>query len=186
MNLPPFYLNVILLNKDAVVKEQVKEKAGSGIFGRTMGKVASSMVSDSSVIQKVAEELLPKIRNATENLGISCSIQSRFQKGPFITFKVQLLEIEKMQLILAAKGPEYASDFTSLLASLTALGLADTALPKIDEKIDRIVHTNIMLKFAEKIPVQLKEKNIECKIDVVPTEEQAEYFFNALEELGLA
>ncbi len=185
MNLKPFYLNVTLLNKSNVVKSQVNEKVGKGIFGRAMASVASSVVSDATVIQKVASELVSKIQDATAVMGIRCSLQSRFQKGPFVTLKCQVCQIEKLQLILAAKGEEFASDFSTLLETLAALGLADTALPKIDEKIEKLVYLNIMQKFAEKIPVALEEQGIECQVDVVPEEEQAEFFFDAIETLGL-
>ena len=49
---------------------------------------------------------------------------------------VSITDVNKLTLILAAKGAEYATLFSSLLSTLTALGLADTALPKIDEKIN--------------------------------------------------
>ena len=185
MELRPFYLNVVLLNKRAVVKEQVSGKVGRGIFGRAMASVASSVVSDSAVIEKIANELVGRIQRATADMGITATLQRRYHKGPYVCLKVSILEIEKMQLILAAKGAEYASSFSTLLVALTDLGLAETALPKIDEKIETLVHQNIMLKFEEKIPPALEEQGVECSVAVVSAEEQAEYFFDAVEALGL-
>ena len=45
-----FYLNLTILNKDEVVKETVKKKAGSGIFGKAMSFAANSVVSDKAVV----------------------------------------------------------------------------------------------------------------------------------------
>ncbi len=53
--------------------------------------------------------------------------------------RIHILEVDKLALILAAKGPEFAAQFATLLASLTALGLGDTALPSIDAKL----HANV-------------------------------------------
>ncbi len=185
MNVKPFYLNITLLNKSGVIKEKVGDKVGRGIFGRAMASVASSVVSDASVIKKIAEELVAQICEVTTSMGISCSLQRRFQSGPFVTLKVKVTEIEKSQLILAAKGEEYANSFHSLVENLTALGLAETALPKIDEKIENLVYINIMAKFAEKIPAALSEKGVECCVDVISAEEQAEFFFDVIEGLSL-
>ena len=185
MNVKPFYLNITLLNKSGVVKSKVGDKVGRGIFGRAMASVASSVVSDASVIKQIAEELVTKICEVTTSMGISCNLTRRYQKGPFVTLKVQVTEIEKSRLILAAKGEEYANNFDSLIESLTALGLAETALPKIDEKIENLVYINIMAKFAEKIPIALSEKGVECCVDVVSAEDQAEFFFDVVEGLSL-
>ena len=35
-----FYLNIVLLNGGEVVKDQVKEKAGTGVFGKVLVKNA--------------------------------------------------------------------------------------------------------------------------------------------------
>lgn len=183
VNLEPFYVNVLLLNKDAIVAEQVAGKVGSGIFGRALSSVASSVVSDASVTQQVATELMEKIGAATAAMGIKTSFEQCFQQGAFVTLKARVLAIEMIELVLAAKGEEYASSFTRLLTSLTNLGLADTALPKIRTKITEMVRVKILEKFQEKIPAALQEKGIVCRVDVVTGAEQAEFFFNALQEL---
>jgi hypothetical protein len=45
-------------------------------------------------------------------------------------------------MMLATKGEEYASLFSTLLSTLSALGLGEAALPKIDEKINSQVSNN--------------------------------------------
>ena len=54
-----------------------------------------------------------------------------------------------------------------------------------DEKIEVLVYQNIMAKFAEKIPAALEEQGVQCSVHVVAAEDQAEYFFDAVEALGL-
>ena len=183
VNLAPFYVNVLLLNKDAIVAEQVAGKVGSGIFGRALSSVASSVVSDASVTQQVAAELMEKISSTTAAMGIKTSFEQCFQQGAFVTLKARVLAIEMIELVLATKGEEYAASFTRLLTSLENLGLADTAMPKIRTRITEMVRVKILENFQEKIPIALQEKGIVCRVDVVSGAEQAEFFFKALQEL---
>jgi len=183
VDLDPFYVNVLLLNKGDIVAEKIAGKVGSGIFGRAISSMASMAVSDTSVTQQVASELMEKIGFATAAMGIKCSFEQVFQRGAFVTLKARVLAIEMIELILATKGEEYASSFTHLLTSLVDLGLSDTALPKIRTKITDMVKVKILEKFQEKIPAALKEKGVVCRVDVVSSAEQAEFFFTALAEL---
>jgi len=180
VDLDPFYVNVLLLNKDAIVAEKIADKVGSGIFGRAISSMASMAVSDTSVTQQVASELMEKVGAATAAMGIKCSFEQVFQQGAFVTLKARVLAIEMIELILATKGEEYASKFTRLLASLVDLGLADTALPKIRTKITDMVKVKILEKFQEKIPAALQEKGVVCRVNVESGAEQAEFFFRAL------
>lgn len=63
-----FYLNLTILNKDEVVKETVKKKAGSGIFGKAMSFAANSVVSDKAVVDKLSKALLEKIPAAISDM----------------------------------------------------------------------------------------------------------------------
>jgi hypothetical protein len=62
--------------------------------------------------------------------------------GPFCVASVQITNVDKLTMMLATKGEEYASLFSTLLSTLSALGLGEAALPKIDEKINSQVSSN--------------------------------------------
>lgn len=49
---PKFYINILLLNKDEIIAAKVQEKAGSGLFGRAAGFVASKAVTDDKITDK--------------------------------------------------------------------------------------------------------------------------------------
>ncbi len=184
LDLDPFYINILLLDTKAMVADKVAERVGAGIFGRSLAAVASSVISDTTVGQQVATELIEKISTATDAIGITCTFEQSFQQGPFLTLKTRVMAIETIQLIIATKGDDYAAKFTRLLASLVDLGLSETALPKIRLRIVDMVQSKIMEKFAEKIPAALEERGILCQVDVVSSALQAEYFFKTLHELS--
>ena len=58
---PTFFLNVLLLNKKEVIKNEVNKKVRKGMFGigrRIAGSVASRVVSDQKFTQKIAEKIV--------------------------------------------------------------------------------------------------------------------------------
>ena len=89
-----------------------------------------------------------------------------------------------MKLMLAAKGKAFADTFSSLISNLESLGLQETAIPTIDEKILKSVHDGMMSKFSEVIPQKLTEAGLEVECSVCSCEDQAEVFFTILERLG--
>ena len=57
------------------------------------------------------------------------------QKGPFVVVRVEVTDIDKMAVVNAAKGAEFAAHFSSLLSAVTDLGLAESVIPSIDDKV---------------------------------------------------
>lgn len=182
MEVRPFYLNIRLLNKDEMIRSKVEEKAGTGLFAKAAGALASRVVSDDMVVDKLGDILTEKIRIAVDAMGIECDLQKRFQQGPFVCFKVRILSVDQLKLILAAKGEEFAATFSRLLVALTELGLGESALPKINEKISEKVYEGMRKKFQELIPLRMKEQGLEVEVIVGSLEEQSEVFFQMVEK----
>jgi len=177
----PFYLNIRLLNKSEVISNKVAEKVGTNVFARAAASVASRVVSDATVVSKFSDTLVEKIYVAVESMGIECELIKRFAQGPMVCFKVCITSVDQMQLVLAAKGPEFASGFSTLLGSLSSLGLSETALPKIEIKIGEKVSLGMRTKFQELIPTKMLEQGLEVEVKCCSVEEQAEVFFDMLD-----
>lgn len=90
--LKALYLNLLLLNKDEIVKNKATEKAGTGIFGRAAAFTASKMLSNDVVLGKISEKLIDGVRTAISDMGISASVQKSFQEGPYCVIRVQVRE----------------------------------------------------------------------------------------------
>ena len=183
MNVDPFYLNIFVKNCKEIVGDKVKEKAGNGIFGSVVSGVASMAVSDNTITSKLGEQLQQKLTEVLIHMGITCTIRKCFQQHAFLCFKVDLVDIDKLTLLKAGKGDEYARNFSLLLDVLEKLEMVDTALPKIDEKISIQVQSKLIEKFSEKIPIALAEHGIQADLSVERSSNQANVFFDLLDEL---
>lgn len=180
MNVDPFYLNVRLLNKDQVVRDKVTERVGEGLFAKAAGALANKLVSEDKVLEKLADTLTEKILSAVEMMGIKCELFRRFQQGPVVCFRVEIQSVDKLQLVLAAKGPEFASAFSRLLSTLVDLGLADTALPKVDEAVAQKVREGMMRRFCELIPMRCEEQGLKVDVRACSVLDEAETLFDML------
>jgi hypothetical protein len=186
--IPPFYINIILVNKDEVVASAVGNKTGlkTGYLARAAAFAANKLVTDERVVSNLATNLIDKATAAVTELGIHASFKKVFQAGSFVVLRVQILEVDKLTLVLAAKGPDFASSFSSLLTTLSFLGLEATALPTIDHKINDSVYEGMMNKMAEILPKKMQEAGLVVECNVYSAADQANNFYDTLETLGLA
>jgi len=179
----PFYLNILLLNKAEIVAQKVAAKAGTGLFGRAAGFAANRLVSDEKIMDNLAEKLIGGVQRATSELGITADMEVKFQQGPFVVIRVQVTEVDTLQLILSSKGPEFASNFTTLMTAVEALGIKDSVNQKVEEKVNSSISEGMMRKFKEMIPHKMAEQGVNVECDAVSAEEQAEVFFKLLSDL---
>lgn len=179
----PFYLNVTLLNKDEVVASKVAEKAGNGLFGRAAAFAANKLISDGKIVENLAEKLIEGVHTATAELGISADMEVRFQHGPLVVIRVQVAEVDTLQLILSAKGEEFATNFSTLWVAANALGLKDAVESRVDEKVYSSINEGMMAKFRELIPAKMAAQGVLVECQVSSAEEEADLFFDIMSTL---
>lgn len=181
--LKPFFLNIVLLNKDEIVTTKAAEKAGKGVFGRVAAFTATHLVSDEKVLSKISEKLVENVTTTVADMGIDAAIQKVFSEGAYVVIRVHVKEVDKLKLLKKAKGEDFAASFEVLLNALTALGLENTAGEKIDHKIKDQIQDGLMNRFGEVIPVKLAENGVAVDVNVLASEDQAEYFYQTLAAL---
>jgi uncharacterized protein YktA (UPF0223 family) len=181
--LKPFYMNIVLLNKDEIVKNKATEKTGTSVFGRAAAYTATRLVSNDMVLGKISEKLMEGVKNAVTDLGIDASVQKSFQEGAYVVIRVHVADVEKLKLLKKAKGLEFSAAFEVLLHSLKQLGLESTASVQIDRKMKDLIQEGMMRKFGEIIPQKLAENGVSVDLEVVSSENQAEYFYQTLAEI---
>ena len=145
----PFYLNVLLYNKKEVVQSKVESKLGTGIFGKLGSGIANKLVTDTKIIDILAVQLIEKTKATIADLGIQADVSKKYQKGPFVVIRVHVVDVDILKLILAAKGEEFVSLFSNLLGTVTALGIGESILPRIDERIFDTMQKTMMSRFEE-------------------------------------
>ena len=89
--LKPFYLNIVLLNKDEIVKNKATEKAGTSVFGRAAAYTATKLVSNDVVLGKISEKLMEGVQSAVAEMGIAATLQKSFQDGAYVVIRVQVI-----------------------------------------------------------------------------------------------
>jgi len=184
-SVPFFYLNIVLKNKDEIVASKVEGKVGKGsLLSRAAVAVANATVNEETVVSAVGDQLSEKINAAVLEMGITTSIKKMFVRGAIVVLRVEILDVDKLTLVLAAKGPEFASSFSRLLSTLVDLKLEE-AIPKIDEKVSSKVHGALMSKFQEIIPEKMAQAGLQVECEVCTKENQAECFFSLLDRHGL-
>ena len=77
-------MNVLLLNKDEVVRNKVAEKTGlstGGFMGKAAAFAANKAVSDETVTNGLSSNLKEKIEASVGEMGIRAEVNRKFQKG---------------------------------------------------------------------------------------------------------
>ena len=120
-----FYLNLIIRNKDAMIEDKVKEKAGRGIFGKMAGATANALISDEQITSKLTEGLKEKLEEATTEMGLQLDFETVFQKKNFVVCKVTLLNVDKATLLRRVKGDEFSARFEVLVELLREMEMED-------------------------------------------------------------
>lgn len=186
MSISPFYINILLLNRDEVVSSAVASKTGSktSFFGRAAAFAATKLVSDEKIINTLSSTLISKISAEVDAMGIQAEITKRYQQGPYVVIKVTVRDVDKKVLLSAAKGASFADSFSHLLSSIEALNLSESVLPSINTKILSQVHDSMMTKFAEVLPSKLAESGLDVECSVCGPADQAEMLFEIVERLN--
>lgn len=176
----PFFINISLLNKDEIVAEKVAEKAGRGFLGKAAAYAANRMVTEEKVVEKFSSVLVDRVEKAIAEVGIEADIEIKFKQGSLVVIKLQVTEIDLLTLILSAKGPDFASHFSTLLTAAESLGMKDHIYPKVEEKISSKVNEALMSKFEDIIPRKFAEQNIVVSCVSRTMTQEADFVFDLL------
>lgn len=122
---------------------------------------------------------MAKVPEAIGEMGVSATVSKSFQKKLYVVLKLELGEIDKLTLLRSGKGSEFAQTFETLLHCLNSLGI-ESALTSIDANIHQKVRLGMMEKFGEMIPRKMAENGMIVSCDVLPPEEQADFFYAKL------
>jgi hypothetical protein len=173
----PFFINILLLNKDEVVAKNVQEKTGTGFFGKVASYAANKMVTDEKLLTNLSDTLMTTIRGSVEEMGIQMSVERKFQQGALVVMQFQVLDVDAIKVIRAGKGDDFANNFQTLVDAAKNLGLGDTIMEKIMEKIYGSMNESMIKKFSEMLPNKMKEKGVLVDCHACTMEEEALVFF---------
>ena len=145
-----------------------------------MAFAATKVVTDETIVTKLATTLTDKVPEAIAEMGITAEINKSFQKNTYVVLKVNISNFNKINLLKATKGNEYSEKFQNLLNSLEELELSE-ALVTIDNKVGNKIVDSLITKLTEVIPLKVKDAGLEVTCKVCKSEDQADYFYNFIE-----
>jgi len=179
------YLNIVILNKDEVVKAQVQDKVGPlrfGLMAKLAASAANTMVSDEKFASTIAQKLIDTIPEKVQDMGIQLSITKSFQRGSFLVLRAQVTNVTHSTLLTRAKGEEFAKKFAELQSLLDFFGVSEAKSTMV-AKINTMVQEGLLTKLEEVLPARLADSNVEVTVTAKKDTEQAEFFFSFLPSL---
>lgn len=181
---PPFFLNILLLNKDEVVAKGVQEKTGTGLFGKVAAFAANKVITDEKIITNLSSTLMDTIKKSIEDMGIHIEVTKRFQHGPLVVIQFQVMDLELLKVIEVAKGKEFSANFQNLLSSAEQLGLGDVITGKVYEKIYATINESMIKKFGEMLPTKMREKGVSVDCTASSHNDEALVFFDMMNRVN--
>ena len=131
----------------------------------------------------MSEKLVEALPVAIREMGITATLTEKFRKGSYIVLEMSVLAAEKMQLLTAAKGKEFADKFNTLLECLSYIGV-ESALKTIDQKVMDKLNDGLKEKLATILPTKMAEQGIDIGCNICSKEEQCDFFYNQMSSLA--
>merc|ERR1719498_1987021 len=92
-----FYLNIVVKNKDQVIKQGVKEKLPR--FGGMLGKIANKVVTKDKFSQKLMATLQTKIPTKMASQGITATAYPRMHQANLLVMMVEIEHVDVQALV---------------------------------------------------------------------------------------
>jgi len=155
----PFYVNIVVLNKDEIVEGVVAEKVPYGVFGVAQAAaagLAKRAMTESKVAEKVASGLAEKLPAQLTEMGISAEVSTRYIGGPLAVMEVEIMDVDAVSAIALSKGEDASQAFVNIVNGLKLLGVEHKGAA-IQEKIKEGARTGMMSKLVTVLPEKLQE-----------------------------
>ena len=111
-------MNVVLFNKKEVVQAKVQAKIRNSVLSKMASSIANNVISDERVLNSLAEQLIDKVQSTVTEMGMQVELKKVFQRDNYIVLHVQVLEIDTLTLLVATKGEQYASLFSTMMVPI--------------------------------------------------------------------
>ena len=178
-----FYMNMHLMNKDKVIEQYMVSSAKTKIgksFGSLTSGLASKMVSDETIINEIAKELLAGFPKEMESVGVKGTYEQVFTKGSFTVVQVKLFGIDLDKAVTSEFGGEGAKHYQNIM---NAMKFFEMSQEEIDTMIAEL-EMDSMKEIPEEIGKEMKKEflkeglmmGVTCKLE----SEQGPFLFDYL------
>lgn len=177
------YMNLLILNKNEIIRKAVDDAARPraiqrerrGLAGRVVaaaGHLAARAVSDEAFGAGVAKGVERRLPALLARRGITATAKFEFRRGPLVVVSVRFLELDVAALLrgvnpvlalfarLLYKGGRRACCFC-----LRALGIAEPAAT-VDAAVSRSVAENFRTRFWKEVVAHLEGDGLEVDVEL--------------------
>lgn len=109
--LQTFFINLIILNREEVLRSSVEKEVGRPCMGVVQGiaqQAALSYVDDEHLAAIVAAELIKNVPATLEKMGIFANVTQKFNSKGYLVLRVDLTEIDIVPLLKSRDLPSLA------------------------------------------------------------------------------
>lgn len=192
---PTFFLNVLLLNKKEVIKNEVNKKVRKGMFGigrRIAGSVASRVVSDQKFTQKIAEKIVIGIPPKFKFNDIEATAQLQYVEKNYAVISVKIHSINSLVLIgkqvdgigKTAFHLGKVSTCETIFNWLGQLGVKKDVEYALSTSLKPIVEKKMVDVMGEQMMKKLQlSAGVDSVVEVKHAKDQPEYFYKFIKML---
>ena len=193
--LPTFFLNILLLNKKAVIKAAAKKRIKHGLFGfrqRIAGSVASTVVSDKKFTIKIAEQIVVGIPPKLRLQAIEASAELVFVEKNYAVVSVSIKSVDSLVLVgkqvdgigKTAFHVGKVSFGETVLEWLGLIGAREYAEFAMSTTLSHVVERKMVEVMGEQLMKKLQlTGGVECVVEVKHARDQPSYFYSFLKML---
>ena len=198
-DLPTFFLNVLLLNKKQIIKQEVNKKVKHGLFGmrqKLVGALANRVVSDSKFTKNVGDKLTLGIPPKLKLQAIEATAELMFVKDSYCVIAVKIISVDSVVLIgksvdgigktaFKMGKTSYLRSFLNCLSKIGLNHLRDVIDFFMSKELSTVAEDKMVEIMGEGVMQKLeKQVGIQCAIEVMHSRHQAQYFYKFLNELN--
>mmetsp|Transcript_102456 Transcript_102456/g.330555 ORF Transcript_102456/g.330555 Transcript_102456/m.330555 type:complete len:326 (-) Transcript_102456:407-1384(-) len=176
-----FYLNIVVKNKQDVIRMQLKERRPH--IGGLLGKLANSLVSDDRFSKKIAvklEEMIPARMSA--RAGVTATAAKQFQRGNLIVMLVTVEHVDVRRMVQLKRGEAKVGWVDFLMTLLTLMPLCLRV--DLEHVLLAQVARGLLQRLPEEMTRQMQEVGgMEVEVEAKSKAEEAEFLFAAMKLL---
>mmetsp|Transcript_142869 Transcript_142869/g.249188 ORF Transcript_142869/g.249188 Transcript_142869/m.249188 type:complete len:212 (-) Transcript_142869:622-1257(-) len=182
----PFYLNIIIENKEEVLHKQVDSALGgldTGLFKGLGGNIANKLVSDDDFADGIADILAVYLPEMLVESGITLRLEKRYAIGSLVVLLVIVddADVKKMAKLAEAEGHSWSANCMDGCADLARKIGCNRAL---SASAASIVESSLQTRIQQILATgYFQERGVKAKTQILQEKDQASFFFNALAKM---
>lgn len=186
------YLNLVLLNKEALVGRTLTEKlVPPGSSHRAwvtdkLGRMCAHAIKDSKIAERIALQVVSSLPAKIETGGVGVEdVRIVYLRGAYVVLKLKVDDsrTDLRKLLTGSSGAEYAEKFVQLEQLLVALDMQEK-VGNLREQVREKVRVGTCKKLNASLPEALWEKGVAVNCLCLRSKFQAEGWSEILRKIG--